>query len=109
RDDGQLEVRQRHIEVPVRQRLSGGQRVAVGEFVGERQLRRRPGGGRVGGQVQRRSAVDAHQRRVADRVAEGGELPVHDGAYLLGIVGIQDGVVDAIVAVHDREAALLRK
>ena len=63
---------------------------------------------RVDDQVQRGIAVHAHQRRVAERVAQRGELPVHHGAHRGRVVSVQDGVVDPVVAVHDRGAALLR-
>ena len=43
-----------------------------------------------------------------ERVAQGRELPVHHGANPGRVVGVQDGVVDPVVAVHDRSPALLR-
>ena len=59
-------------------------------------------------QVEHRMAVYAHQRGVAERITERGHLPVENGDHLGGVLRVQDRVVDAVVAVHDRASALRR-
>ena len=58
--------------------------------------------------VEHRVAVHAHQRGVAERVAQRGHLPVQHGEHLGGVLRVEHRVVDAVVAVHDRGAALRR-
>src|SRR2546423_69540 len=58
--------------------------------------------------VEHRVAVYAHQRGVTERVAEGGHLPVQNGDDLGRVLRVEDRVVDPVVPVHDRAAALWR-
>lgn len=67
------------------------------QFVGGRQ-RRGPGRVDLDEQIELRVAVNTHQCRVAERVAQRGQFPVERRANAGGVFGIQDGVVDAVVA-----------
>ena len=107
RDDGQLQVAQRLIEREGRDVPAG----AFGVPRGELQAGREAGvGGRGVAHPEHRLTdripVDEHQPEVGERVPERGHFPVHDRADRAGIVAVQDGVVEPVVAVHDRGAAL---
>ncbi|GFJ86468.1 hypothetical protein Prum_001100 [Phytohabitans rumicis] len=108
-DDGQLQVAQRAVEGEPAQVAAGAGGVPRGQFGAGRKAG--VGGGGVAYAQHRRAdrvPVDEHQPQVGERVAERGHLPVHDRPDRAGVAGVEDGVVEPVVAVHDRRTALRR-
>ncbi len=52
--------------------------------------------------------VHAHHGEIGERVAEGGQFPVHHGDNACRVVRVQDGVVDTVVTVDDRRSGRFR-
>ena len=104
-DARQFPVAQCHVGIEVSKVSSGPLGVA-----GAKRLAAEKSGGRTGGRTQGRVRivrlwpVDEKQTNVGEWVAEGTQLPVEDGNHLAGC--IDHGVVESVVAVHDRHAVL---
>src|SRR5690606_19619747 len=105
-DDGEFEERQAGVPVEPGDVAAGAFRVAGDELVG---------GGEAGGPVHVAgpgggedlvAEVDEHEPEVGERVAEGGHLPVQDGGD--PVVGVDEHVVQPVVAVHDGGCPRLR-
>src|SRR5690606_23672771 len=105
-DDADLEVGEGEVEVPVGQAHPARRLVGRRQVVGLVQPVARPGAGFAGDQVGDRVAVGAHHRDVRDGIADGGQLPVDDGGHARAGLQVEDGVVDAVVAVDDAGGAL---
>ena len=113
-DDGELEEREGLIPGGIGDVEAGRPRVALDHLGarGEALGRGHRGDDPRGGQhvVVARLAPEREQRpEVGQRVAERAHLPVQDGDDAAGTGGVQDGVVEPEVAVHDRVDALGRE
>ena len=113
-DDGELEEREGLVPVGVGDVEAGRARVALDhlgarrEALGRGHRRDDPRRGQHVGVAL--LAPEREQRpEVGQRVAERAHLPVEDGHDAAGPGGVQDGVVEPVVAVHDRVDALRRQ
>src|SRR6266508_1716603 len=106
-DRGELVRREAEVEAEPRQVAVAAGRVAGDDLLlaEEARSRARVGHGSAPQDVAE-PVVDQHQPEVGERVAERGHLPVEDGRRL--VVGVDQHVVQAVVAVHDAGGRLRR-